>query len=220
VKADIRGKIQDFKGFQNKEQLAEAGSKLNEVVATQEEKVTALNALITKLNTVLDKAKAFAEANKDKIAQYSKIKEEYKALVQSIQDNHKNIVQLNSDIRGLINKIVATVSANQDSFSDEQKATLNTILTELKAIKDNLKAKLKFGEVKTAIENANKFRKEGKFEEAKAELQKAITVQNERITLLTDTKVKIEKVLADINILVASSTTSSEPVSSDVASAA
>lgn len=220
VRADIRGKIQDFKGFKNKEQLEQAQTKLSEVITTQEDKVAAMGAVITKLNTVLEKAKVFAAANQDKIATYSAIKEEYKVLTKTIQSNHLDIVKLNSEIRDLINKIVATVSANQDSFTDEQKASLNTILTDLKTVKDGLKSALKAGEVKTAIENANKLRKEGKFEEAKAQLEVAISVQNERKTALTDAKAKIEKVLLDINALVATSTTSSETTSSDVVSAA
>lgn len=220
MKANIKGRVEDFKKLRDSSSLAEAKTQIEAILADQQAKVDALNAIITKLNATLDKAKAFADTNKDKVISYSAIKEEYKALTKTIQANHLSIVKLNSEIRDLINKIVATVSANKDSFTDEQKASLNTILTDLKTVKDGLKSALKAGEVKTAIENANKLRKEGKFEEAKAQLEIAISVQNERKTALTDAKTKIAKVLSDINDLVASSTTSSEPVSSDVTSAA
>lgn len=213
VKVNFRQKFEEFKKQKDTNDLLAADTTVATVLATQQEKINAIKVIIANLKATLEKVKAFVAEYKDKVAEFKAYKDAVENIKKTIQANHLKIVKAEVEFRQVNNTIIATITSNKDIFTDEKLKELEAVLVELKALKDDLHKYLKNG-VREAIQTANKLRIEGKYLEAKASLEIAIELQNTKLLALGEAKVKAEKILEEINAIIAETT----PVSSSVSS--
>lgn len=185
----------------NNYQIAEAA--MQEVINFQQKKTYALRTIIGELNIAYDKAMTISEKYKVLLKEYNDFKVYFEQTKKIINENHIVIVKLNTDVRSLINRIVATASANNDILKSENEE-LEKILDNMKIIKDELNTLFAFqvrdaiNELKTCLKNAN-------IEGAYAALDKAVAIQDNRKTKLTEIKDILTKTLEDLNTLIANS---------------
>lgn len=198
IKAKLKEKFEEFKKSNTSGKLVEAEKSVNEIIVSQQDKIDALKALVEKLKAGLEKAKALAASKGEVLAQVKAYKDQAEVLKKTIQANHLAIVKMEIGFRSVNSKIIATISANKDVFTDEKLTQLEAVLTELKTLRDDLHKLVKNG-VKDAINSANTLRRDGKYAEALASLQKAVQLQEAKKVALTDAKTKAQGILDEID---------------------
>ncbi len=208
--ANIKQNFEEFKNQNGAGNTGNAENTLDTIFERQQERIESIKAMKTKLEATLEQVKSFVANNQVKIKEAKANKVAVENSKKAIQANHLEIVKAENEFRQVMNKIVATISANKDVFTDEKLTQLETVLVELKALKNELHNKLKNG-VKLAIQTANRLRNEGKYTEVKVALENAIQLQNAKKLALGEAKVKAENILSDINAIIDATTV---PISS------
>lgn len=192
---------QQYKGARDK--TAALSAAMQQISANTD----TLNSVLSSLKAVLPKADSIASQKQAIVSAAETFKASAEAKKTTIDANHQTIAGLNDANTKLINQIVATVSANSSLLASNPDA-MTAITNTLTQVSTALKAEYD-GKVADAQKAYDQYRQNGQYDQALAELDTIISIQNNRITVLKDVQTQLTTALGDLNAIVSASATTS-----------
>lgn len=187
---------------------------LSDVINLLLQKKALLQQVQTELQAACKKADALVAQKQTAVAAWNSFHTQAVAKKKTIDQQNEQILKGLADCRNILSKIVATASTNKAVLESKQ-SDLQKLNAQLQTV--TLTLNIYDGSIAAAAKTFQSDKQSRNYTDALAQLDKIISIQKQRLAVITTAQGQLQSVLDALNALVSSS---GAPASSPAASAA